>query len=197
MRPPGDASVAPSTLAATIRLMPAGDPPHKGPTAADGTARAQMLQLALDDEAGLCVDTRELDRPGPSYTVDTLHALREQVGSEQPWAILVGADSFLSLHRWHRWRELFALAHIVVAERPGSRIDAQLPDEVGGETATRWAADAQALHAAPAGLVFALRQPLYPQSASEIRRRIAAGEPWRDQVAPAVADYIVRHGLYS
>lgn len=184
-------------LDADIRLMPARDPPHKGPTQAAAPARLDMLRLAIGDEPGLCVDDRELGRDAPSCTVDTLRALRAEVGDTPAWAILVGADSFRQLNTWKDWRALFALAHIVVAERPGARIDAGLPAAVDREVAGRWVAHPRDLRACPAGAVYALRQPLLPQSSSEIRRRIAVGEPWRDWVAPAVADYIVQHGLYA
>lgn len=184
-------------LAAEVRLMPAADPPHKGPTQASAQARADMLQLAIDGIPGLQVDLRELRRDGPSYTVDTLLELREQAGPDQPWAILIGADSFRAFDTWHRWGEVFDLAHVVVAERPGSPIDGQLPADVAAEVAGRWCRDAQELHLRPAGGLFALRQPLFPESASEIRRRIAVGGPWRGWVAPAVAGYIDAHGLYS
>lgn len=197
----GVARHARDALHADVALMPAADPPHKGPTRADARERAQMLQLAVGDEPGLRVDLRELRRDGPSYTVDTLLGLREQVGPDAPWAILVGADSFRTLDTWHRWRELFALAHIVVAGRAAAGSGFEAPRErlsaaVEAATQARWVDDPAALRDAPAGLLFALRQPLLPQSASELRRRIAASEPWREWVAPAVADYIERHGLY-
>lgn len=184
-------------LVAEIRLMPAADPPHKDATHADARARTRMLQLAIAGQPGLRVDTRELRRDGASYTVDTLRALRADVGMEAPWAILVGADSFLQLPEWKEWRALPGLAHIVVAERPGSPVQGCMPPALAEATQGRWVEDARALHAAPCGLFHALRQPLSPESSSELRRRIAAGEPWRGWVAPAVADYIVEHGLYA
>lgn len=192
----GIARHASDALDAEIRLMPAADPPHKGPTHADAEQRAEMLRLAIDGQARLQLDLRELERDGPSYTVDTLRALRGEVGLAQPWAILVGADSFRALDSWSRWRELFELAHIVVAQRPGNGLDDALPEAVAAAATGRWAASAQELHACAAGRILVLRQPLFPQSASELRRRIAAGEPWRDWVPPAVARYIDRHGLY-
>lgn len=199
----GVARHARDALDADVALMPAADPPHKGPTRADAAQRARMLELAVAGEAGLHVDLRELERDGPSYTVETLRSLRAQVGAARPCAILVGEDSFRTLDAWHRWRELFDLAHIVVASR-APRGGAQ-PAHPGGATASaalraatdaRWVDDARALHATPAGLLFALRQPHFPQSATELRRRIAAGEHWDDWVAPAVAAYIRRHRLY-
>jgi nicotinate-nucleotide adenylyltransferase len=198
----GVARHARDILRAQIRLMPAADPPHKGPTHADAAQRAEMLALAVDDEPGLRVDLRELRRSGPSYTVDTLRELRADAGPNAPWAILVGADSFRAFDAWHRWRELFALAHIVVAERAGGAIDPvralreTLPPVVAAEAEARWTENVQDLHAQPAGRMFALRQPLFPESASDLRRRIAEGRPWRNQVPPAVADYILAHGLY-
>lgn len=198
----GVARHARDALRAQVRLMPAADPPHKGPTHADAGQRARMLALAVADEPGLGVDLRELERDGPSYTVDTLRALRSEVGPDAPWAILVGADSFLALETWHRWGELFALAHIVVAQRvvdgatAAEPIRDRLSPALAAATQDRWTADPQGLHAEPAGRVLALRQPLFPQSASALRLRIAHGEPWRDQVPPAVADYIRAHGLY-
>jgi nicotinate-nucleotide adenylyltransferase len=128
--------------------------------------------------------------------VDTLRALRAEVGPGQPWAILVGADSFRMLDSWSRWRELFDLAHVVVAARAGSALE-ELSRPVSEVVAGRWAHSPQELHAAAAGRVFILDQPIFPQSASALRARIAAGEPWRDWVPGAVAGYIDRHGLYQ
>lgn len=182
-------------LQAQVRLMPAADPPHKGPTGASAQQRAQMLQLAVADIPGLAVDLRELDRDGPSYTVDTLRQLRDEVGGTTPWAILLGADSFLGLPGWKQWRALFGLAHIVIAERPGSSLEAVAP-ELEQEVSQRWAVQPADLHATPSGLVYRLQQPLLPESASAIRAAIAAGTPWRHWVDPAVADFIDREGLY-
>lgn len=184
-------------LDAGVALMPARDPPHRGPTRADARARTDMLRLALQGEPRLSVDTRELERDGPSYTVDTLHALRAQAGADAPWAILLGGDSLRTLDRWHRWRELFTLAHVVVAQRAPGEGEPSLPPDVAREVRVRLATDPRALHDAPAGRVFALEQPLFPHSATQVRRHIAQGLPWRDLVPPAVADYIVRHGLYA
>src|SRR3546814_8034309 len=81
--------------------------------------RAEMLDLAVAGEPGLAVDRRELRRDGRSYSIDTLLELRAELGGDAPVALLVGADSFVGLPDWHRWRELFDHAHFVVAQRPG------------------------------------------------------------------------------
>lgn len=179
-----------------VWLMPAADPPHKPPPGADAAQRVRMLELAIDGEAGLALDRRELAHDGPSYTVATLRRLRASPQGRGAVAILIGADSFRALDAWHEWRALFALAHIVVAARPGSPLDEGVPDAVADACRDRWTERPEALRAAPAGRLFALRQPPTPESSSELRRRIAAGEPWRQWVPPAVADYIQAHGLY-
>ncbi|HET7126342.1 MAG TPA: nicotinate-nucleotide adenylyltransferase [Lysobacter sp.] len=183
--------------AAQVRLMPAADPPHKGPLHADARQRLAMLELAVGDEAGLGIEACELERDGPSYTVDTLRVLRAHRVGDRPLAILVGADSFLSLPTWKEWRSLFDFAHIVVAEREGNGLDAMLPLDLAEAVAGRWAHSADELHGVANGLVLRLRQPLRPESASDVRRRIAAGGDWRGLVPPSVADYIAGHRLYG
>lgn len=111
-------------LGGELALVPARDPPHKPPTAASAAQRVQMLELAIAGEPGLRVDRRELRRPGPSYTVDTLFELRSELGEEVAIAWLIGADSLLQLHTWYRWRRLFDLAHIVAVPRRGVAVDA-------------------------------------------------------------------------
>lgn len=187
------ARAARDSLRAQVRLMPAADPPHRALPGASAEHRARMLDLAVAGEVELMVDRRELRRQGRSYTVETLREVRAEVGPEQPLALLVGADSFLDLPQWKEWQALFGLAHFVVAERPGSPLDAErLAFAAGRETA-----EVEALRQSPAGRVFRLNQPLHAESASQVRSLIAAGKPWRDYVPPAVAGYIERHGLYG
>ena len=184
-------------LDATIHLMPAADPPHRPAPGASAMQRARMLDLAVAGESGLEVDRREVIRGARSYTVDTLREVREQLGPQAPVALLLGADSLLGLASWKDWQTLFTLAHFVVAERIGNSIEARLPPELQAFTTGRWVATSGELRATPAGRLLRLRQPLHPQSASDIRARIASGQPWRHLVPPAVAEYIDRHQLYA
>lgn len=188
-------------LDARLWLVPAHDPPHKGPTRADATQRVEMLALAVADQPGLAVDCRELGRAGPSYTVDTLGELRDELGSSVPIAWLIGADSLLQLSSWHRWRELFERAHIVAVQRPGAEVDAatlrrQAPD-VLAEIGERWLPPASLKEASHGGFALLSMPELRPESSSVLRQRIHAGEAWRHWVPDPVADYIVRHGLYG
>ncbi|MDP3334956.1 MAG: nicotinate-nucleotide adenylyltransferase, partial [Methylococcaceae bacterium] len=104
-----------------VRLIPCYQPPHRDQPKASATMRLQMLQQAINHEPGLIVDSRELDRAGPSYMVDTLKSLREEF-SEQTLLLFIGSDAFENLTRWHRWQQLFAYAHLVVLTRPGYAI---------------------------------------------------------------------------
>ena len=187
-------------LDAQLWLVPARDPPHKSPTHADADQRAAMLDLAVADQTRLAVDRRELARTGPSYTVDTLAELRAELGESVPIAWLIGADSLLQLGSWHRWRELFDRAHVVAVQRPGSKLDAALlrrrAPEVLDEISGRWLPPAALGETAHGGFALLPMPSLRPESSTELRRRIHAGEPWHDWVPPAVAAYIADHGLY-
>jgi len=180
-----------------IHLLPAADPPHRVAPGAAAVDRAAMVGLAILDEPRLLLDLREMERAGPSWTVETLRHLRAELGPEVPLAWLVGADSFLGLPTWKSWRELLDLAHFIVAERPGSPLDGELAPELQSAVAGRWTTDPADLCDGPAGRVLRLHQPLQPQSATELRHRIATGQPWRDLVPAKVADYIFEHGLYG
>ncbi|MGQ4661424.1 nicotinate-nucleotide adenylyltransferase [Lysobacter sp. F6437] len=184
-------------LDATVRLMPAADPPHRDTPGASAIHRARMLGLAVAGERGLAVDRRELQRDGRSYSIDTVREIRDEFGPDAPVALLIGADSLLDLPNWKDWQALFDVTHFVVAERPGSTIDDPLPEPLQGFLGARWADSAASLHALPAGGVLRLRQPLQPESATDVRRRIADGRPWSELVPPAVAAYIERHNLYG
>lgn len=194
------ARAARDALDADVALVPAHDPPHKGATRADAAQRADMLDLAVAGVAGLRVDRRELRRAGPSYTVDTLVELRRELGGQASIAWLIGADSLLQLDTWHRWRELFELGHVVAVQRPGSEVDAKRlqegAPEVLAEIGQRWLPPDALAGIAAGGFALLPLDSLRPESSTELRRRIAADGPWRDWVDPAVAAYIVDHGLY-
>ena len=157
--------------------------------------------VATAGEPDIVVDRRELRRDGPSYTIDTLHGLRAELGDQLPIAWLIGSDSLAALDSWHRWRELFGVAHILAVERAGSQVDAaslgRHAPAVQAEIAPRWR-PAEQLQASPSGGFAVLPLPRQrAESSTEIRRRILAGEPWQDWVPPPVATYIDRHRLYA
>jgi nicotinate-nucleotide adenylyltransferase len=160
---------AAEALDADVRMVPARTPPHRPPPIADAVGRVALLRAALAGQSRLVIDTRELDRDGPSYTVDTLASLRAEVGPDRPLVLLVGADAFAGLASWHLWRELFALAHIGVLTRPGGdhALPAELAAFVDGRRSPRLAG--------PAGQVIDIAITPLDIAATVIREAFAAG----------------------
>ncbi|WNL45144.1 nicotinate-nucleotide adenylyltransferase [Dyella sp. BiH032] len=159
-------------LDAEVRLMPANVPPHKPAPLATADQRVAMLHAALQKQDRLTVDTRELRREGPSYTYDTLRELRAEQGA-RPLVLLLGADAFAGLPTWHRWRELFDVAHLGVLSRPG--VEVELPHTLWAEIDTRRTDDVSSLRASPAGYVIELAVTPLEISATRIRELLAAG----------------------
>ncbi|HET8553535.1 MAG TPA: nicotinate-nucleotide adenylyltransferase [Rhodanobacteraceae bacterium] len=172
-------------LDAEIRLMPASVPPHRPAPSASAAERVAMLRAALRGQDRLKLDTRELDRSGPSYTVDTLTGLRAEEGN-RPLVLLVGVDAFTGLSSWHRWRELFQLAHMGVLHRPGFPGD--LPETLANEVKGRYTTDVADVHATPAGRVIKLDVTPLEVSATRIRQLLAAGRDPR---------YLLPAGLFD
>lgn len=195
------ASAARDEMGVAVRLVPAADPPHRIPPGGSAAQRARMVALAIAEQPGLLLDERELRRAQrqqhPSYTVDTLAGLRAELGAEQPLAWLLGADSLAGLESWHRWRELLQLAHIVVAERPGLSLDADLPPTLAEYFTGRWALSQSELNVLPAGRIWRLRQPLREESATQVRRLIAEDGAWQQLLPTPVQHYIIAEGLYG
>lgn len=190
------AEAAVAEFACDVALVPAADPPHRAAPGADASERAAMLELAIAGHPRLHVDRRELRRQGPSYTVDTLGEVRAAIGPGTPLAWLLGEDALAGLPQWHRWRELFNLAHLLVAVRPGYGSDA-LAAPLAQELAPRWCGSRDGLTRSPAGRVYRLMLPLRGESASAVRERRARAEHWQDLVPPPVAAYIRARHLYD
>lgn len=176
-----------------VRLIPAGAPPHRDAPAAAAALRAAMVATAVANEPRLRLDRRELERPGPSYAVDTLESLRRE-HPHTPLCFLMGMDAFQGLHRWHRWQRIPELAHIGIAGRPGSRPPHGLP----GELLQRRQVDTPSqLNETLAGRIHILQVPMLDISASHIRRLVAAGRNPRFLLPDSALALIHRHGLYE
>ena len=183
-----------------VRLIPAGVPPHRVPPVASAAHRLAMTELGCAEFPGLRADAREVERPGPSYTVATLESLHSERPG-RPLALLVGADAFAGLETWWRWERLFSLAHFIVVERPGSPFD---PDELPAMLKMHWerrlTTDPMRLERTLAGAI--VRVPVAPQpiSASAIRAALARGAAGfaevRGLLPAAVLAYIDRNQLY-
>lgn len=159
-----------------------------------------MAKLACVGNPLFVVDDREIRRRGPSYSVDTLTELRAELGADQPLCLLLGADAFLGLATWHRWQDIFGLAHCVVAHRPGfapSSWAASMPPALQQVLAARQTMDPSALAKAPAGHILTYAITPLDISASHIRTELKQGKSPRYLVPDAVLDYISQNNLYS
>jgi len=185
---------------AGVRFIPGGTPPHRNAPHASPQQRLDMVRLALQGNAAFDLDEREVHRSGPCYTVDTLTALRAELGAQQPLCLLMGGDAFLLLHTWHEWEKLFELAHIVVMQRPGRKVEANMNDTHPGLRARyheHVQISAAALHTAPAGAVLVIDMLALEISATDIRERCGAGKNIHYLLPDRVADYIHSHHLYN
>jgi nicotinate-nucleotide adenylyltransferase len=156
-----------------------------------------MVRCAIAGNPRFEVDAREVQRPDPSYTVDTLTALRAELGNEQPLWLLLGADAFSGLPGWHEWRQLFTLANIVVATRPDADDirTGKLPAELKQELSQRQVQNGSAT--GPAGAVVLQNMTALDISATRIRTILARQGSARYLLPDAVLDYIHQHQLYT
>jgi nicotinate-nucleotide adenylyltransferase len=176
-----------------VRVVPCGIPPHRAVPSAPAAARVELLEAALADVPGCVVDTRELERGGPSYTVDTLTAMRAQ-WPDTRLCLLLGHDAFCGLPGWRRWRELFDLAHVAVARRPGSVVE--VGEELAAETAARRCDDFASLRTRANGLVAHCDTSQLEISSSHLRRLAAARRTLRWLVPDAVERLIAGNRWY-
>jgi nicotinate-nucleotide adenylyltransferase len=172
-------------LDAEVHIMPAGVPPHRSPPAASADQRVAMLRAALQGQSRLTLDTRELNRHGPSYTIDTLFELRAEQG-DRPLVLLIGADAFAGLPGWHRWLDIFDVAHIGVLSRPG--IETTLPEALVRALEDRRVNSSRDLFGRPAGKVIELAVTPLEISATHIRELLATGRDPR---------YLLPAGLFD
>lgn len=185
---------------AQVRFVPSGTPPHRAAPQAPAKARWEMVRLALNGHPDFLVDVREVFRTDPCYTVDTLTALRAELGAQQPLSLILGGDAFLQLHTWHEWKRLFNLAHIVVLQRAGGpplgNAMASADGALLAEYRARLAPGAGALHETPNGAIFVADMPALEISSTDIRRRCAERKSVRYLVPDVVVNYINTHKLY-
>lgn len=165
-----------------VVFLPAANPPHK-PTRelAPGDVRLEMIRRSIEGAPGFSVSEVDLRRPGPSYTADSLAEIRDAVSEDTQLYFLMGMDSLRDFPGWHKPDKVAELARLGVARRPGvdvsqMDIERQVPEA--------------------RGRIEIVNVPLIDISSSDIRDRVRFGQPFRFQVVPAVAEYILETGLY-
>jgi nicotinate-nucleotide adenylyltransferase len=159
-----------------VRWIPAGQPWQKTRAVSAAPHRVAMVELAIAGEPRFVLDRIEVDRSGPTFTLDTVRAL-QAANPQHEHVLIIGADQYATLHTWRDWRELLALVTLAVANRPGAAppVDAAVLRHPH--------------HAVPL--------PMLDISSTDIRARVAAGRDISKRVPAAVAGYIESQGLYQ
>ena len=181
---------------AQVLWIPAGQPRLRGAPMAAPSARLEMVRLAITGNPRFAIDSAEVEAATPSYTVQTLERLRALHGPQRPLLLLLGADAFARLDFWHRWRDIFDLAHIAVATRPGHSLklgagEAALDHVYGSRIGRR-----EDVATAPAGSIVPFAISALDISATALRACFGDGRSARYLAPDAVVDYIDRHFLY-
>lgn len=174
-----------------VYILPASIPPHRPVPQASSQQRVEMLQLALREYPDFILDSRELERSGPSWTVPTLQSFRQQY-PEDNLCLVMGSDAFASLPTWYHWKEILQLAHIIVIERAGELACSKL------DWATEYIVDDVAvLRDRKCSSVMPVSLKGYDISATDIRQRLNEGRDIDGMLSDEVLDYIRRNGLYQ
>lgn len=173
-----------------VVFLPAAQSPFKPPPRVSDRHRLKMLALAIDRYPEFTLDDREFARPGASYTVHTLRALR----AEQPethYYLIVGMDAWADFEQWHAWQEIMQLAHLIVVTRP---------DYPGSLLSAGWrkkqCLSVSCIRHEKAGKIMFLQMPAVPAASSQIRERLKQGLPVDEDLPASVAAYTRAHNLY-
>ena len=164
-----------------LRFIPAGNPPHKEGPRVSATDRVNMLELAIGGSPSVVIDERETQRLKPSYTIDTLLELQQEL-PQASLTLIIGTDQFSVFDTWHRWQDLLQVAHVAVMERPGELLSGFANDLLQGEYASK---------------ITLCPVTQLDISSTRIRKDWRAGTDIRFLVPYAVRQYIIEHELYT
>jgi nicotinate-nucleotide adenylyltransferase len=184
-----------------LRILPAGQPWQKNGLQASDRDRVAMLELAFEalksPSLPVTIDLQEIERNTPTYTVETLRALRQELGPRTSIVFLMGADQLRKLDSWNEWRELFALANLGVATRPGYDLAQEaLPPMVAQELSTRLATP-DTVRLLAHGKVCLAPTLDVDLSSSQLRAALQSGADASALGMAQVLDYIQQHNLYK
>ena len=178
-----------------VLMMASAVPPHRSEPSATADQRYEMLSLAVQHDPLLTPSDMEIHREGPSYTLDTVRAVRSMHGGQIPWMAL-GADAFAEISAWHRPGEVLAGVHLVVLTRPGFEVDLKTP--LPGEARDRYSVKEQnVLIHDEGGTLRALAVTPLDLSSSVIRVMAGKGDDIANLVPEAVLKYIQLNGIYK
>jgi nicotinate-nucleotide adenylyltransferase len=180
-----------------VRFIPSANPPHKPAPAVSAEQRAEMVKLGIANNPIFKFDDRELQRTGESYTVDTLHSLRDELGSKASLILFMGSDAFTKFNTWHRWEEIITLCHIALVQRPLAAKKETLPKILDTFLHNHYTENVDDLHVSTAGYVTMQAITLLDISSTAIRHSLKNQHSARYLMPDNVIDYIATHQLYG
>ena len=179
-----------------VRFIPSANPPHKTAPKISAQHRAAMVQLAITDHSLFKLDTRELDRTGASYTIDTVISLQEELGGSVALCLMMGSDAFSKLNTWHRWQALIDYCHIILVQRPASATQPKLADELSVLLHNHYTENISDLTNENAGYIHMQKITALDITSTNIRAQLAAGLSPRYLMPNNVIAYIKNNKLY-
>ena len=180
-----------------VRFIPSANPPHKAVPKVSAKQRAEMVRMAIADNPLFKLDTRELERIGASYTIDTLVSLREELGASVALCLIMGSDAFVHLNTWVRWQELLNYCHIILVQRPNTAQQPKLAGELATLLEENYTENIADLSQKPAGYIH--MQAITPQdiSSTDIRKALKNKLSARYLVPEKLIDYLFKYKLYQ
>lgn len=177
-----------------IRFVPAYQTVHRAQPSASVSDRLAMLKLALQNQTGMSIDTREIQRQGPSYMIDTLQSIRQEI-ADTPLCLLMATDAFANFNRWQQWQMIPEYTHLVIVERPHQH--QEFNQEIKNLLQARQVDTSTQLLTKSAGNILFLSAPCLAISSTQIRQLIAQGESAETFLPENVWEYIQTHQLYQ
>lgn len=180
-----------------VRFIPSANPPHKTAPSVSAEHRASMVQLAIENNPLFKLDTRELNRNGASYTIDTLISLRNELGNNVALSLMMGSDAFTQLNTWHRWQELLSFCHLILVQRPNNQIKQSLDKDLETLLHQHYTEHSEDLSSHAAGYIHMQAITELEISSTAIRAAFQKKLTPHYLMPEAVINYIEAHQLYA
>ena len=178
-----------------LRFIPCALPSHRSLPLVSACDRAAMLDLAIETEPRFVCDRREIDRIGPSFTIDTLAEIREEIGLSCPLVFLMGSDAVHSIASWKQWKKLLNYTHLFIVNRPG--VSVRFPSHVWEWVKMYQVSNLSCLDLTPNGHIFITPANALEISATEVRKMLCRRLPDVNRFLPGcVLDFVKQNDLY-
>ena len=179
----------------SVRMIPCAIPPHRETPSVSAEQRLAMLQLAIDDHPLLISDDLELRKSTPSYSIETIQQIRQQLGDQIPLFFCIGMDSLLTIDSWHQWQQLLDYCHLVICPRPGYELPTK--GHLAQWTEQHKCDDIDKIKTLAQGRLHLCKIPLKDISSTAIRDSIKCAQSIDHLTPKPVVNFISQHSLYE